>query len=66
MSNIINKAQDDAQNLTSSLDKLMQRTGLNEELINYLTIFTLVILAITLAKLAHFFAKNTWSMLLNG
>ncbi|WP_244880328.1 mechanosensitive ion channel family protein [Saccharicrinis fermentans] len=58
MSNIINKAQDDAQNLTSSLDKLMQRTGLNEELINYLTIFTLVILAITLAKLAHFFAKK--------
>ncbi|MGQ1784420.1 MULTISPECIES: mechanosensitive ion channel family protein [unclassified Saccharicrinis] len=58
MSDIIIKAQVDVESLKSSFDNLMQRTGLSDEVISYLTVALLSILAILLAKAAHFFAKK--------
>ena len=58
MSNIINKTQLQAENLTSSFDNLLQQTGLSNNMIEYVKVAFFSIVAIVLAKVAHYMAKK--------
>ncbi len=58
MSDIINKTQIKAENLTSSLDSLLKQTGLNDKVIEYIQVALFSIIAIVLARIAHFIAKK--------
>ncbi len=58
MSDIINKTQLQTENISSSLEQLLQKTGLSEKIIDYIEVAVYSIIVIILAKVAHYFAKR--------
>ncbi len=58
MPQIITKAQINTENIGTSLNQILQKTGLNDQVIDLIQAAVFAVIAIILAKIAHYFAKR--------